>query len=40
MTEEALAQTRAAYGLGASVLARPRLSLPPDRARPGRGLSA
>ncbi len=40
MTEEALEDTRAAYGLVAPVLAHPRRSIPPDRARPGRGLSA
>ncbi|MET7248383.1 acyl-homoserine-lactone synthase [Methylobacterium sp. EM32] len=40
MTEEALRATRAAYGVDAPVLARSRPSIPPDRARPGRGLTA
>ncbi|OAS17281.1 acyl-homoserine-lactone synthase [Methylobacterium platani] len=40
-TEEALAETRAAYGIVASVLARPRTPTPPpDRDRAGRGLAA
>ncbi|MGE7415816.1 acyl-homoserine-lactone synthase [Methylobacterium tarhaniae] len=42
MTEEALQETRAAYGIVASVLARPepRPPTPQNRARPGRGLAA
>lgn len=40
MTEEALRKTRAAYGIEVPALAHPRPSIPPNRARPGRGLTA